>query len=213
MTQPPRGYIWSKYQANLHSFAIGNEPDFYSYHIVDPLIYQTLPGRANAGTAFPSYLADWQNFAAAIEASAPGALFSGPDSGSYNGTIDYNGVPWTISFANAENGSGIIADITQHLYVGGSPGTITAQQAIDDMLSAGWVNSTELTAEPEGSPTSSTYTPYPWLYANGLAAIAEDNFPYRLTESDDFLAGVERRQQCLLLGAVGARLHAFVGGK
>ncbi len=184
------GYIWSNYRANLHSFAIGNEPDFYSYHIVDPLIYQTLPGRANAGTAFPSYLADWQNFAAAIEASAPGAPFSGPDSGSYNGTIDYNGVPWTISFANAEKASGMIADITQHLYVGGSPGTITAQQAIDDMLSAGWVSSTELSTEPEGSPTSSTYTPYPWLYTNGLAAVAEDNFPYRLTESDDFLGGV-----------------------
>jgi hypothetical protein len=184
-------YIWDNYRTSLHSFAIGNEPDFYSYHIVDPLIYQTLPGRANAGTAFPSYLADWTNFADAIEAAAPGSLFSGPDSGSYNGTIDYNGVPWTISFANAEAGSGMAADITQHLYVGGTAGTITAQQAIDDMLSSGWVNSTELTAEPEGSPTSSTYTPYPWIYVNGLAAIAQDNLPYRLTESDDFLGGID----------------------
>lgn len=184
------GYIWSNYQANLANFAIGNEPDFFSYHTVDPLIFQTLPGRANAGTAFPSYLADWTNFANAIEAAAPGSTFSGPDSGSYNGTIDYNGVPWTISFANAENGLGTITDVTQHLYVGGSPGTITAQQAIDDMLSPGWANSTELTAEPEGSPTSSTYTPYPWIYTNGLAAIAQDNLPYRLTESDDFLTGI-----------------------
>jgi len=184
------GYIWKNYKANVANFAIGNEPDFFSYHTVDPLIFQTSPGRANAGTAFPSYLADWTNFANAIEAAAPGALFSGPDSGSYNGTIDYNGVPWTISFANAENGSPNIAEITQHLYVGGSTGTITAQQAIDDMLSPGWVNGTELRPEPEGSPTSSTYTPYPWLYANGLAAIAQDDLPYRLTESDDFLTGV-----------------------
>ncbi len=210
------GYIWSNYKANVANFAIGNEPDFHSYHtyctnagcicvegtgcsggterLEDPLIYETVNPVTNPpdepGSAFPSYLADWTNFANAIEAAAPGATFSGPDSGSYNGTIDYNGVPWTISFANAENGLGRIAEVTQHLYVGGSLGTITAPQAIDDMLSAGWVNSTALTAEPEGSPTSSTYTPYPWLYANGLAAIAGDNLPYRLTESDDFLTGI-----------------------
>jgi hypothetical protein len=209
-------YIWDNYRANLHSFALGNEPDFHSYHtyctsagcicvegagcsggterLEDPLIYETVNPITNPpdepGSAFPSYFADWQNFAAAIEAVAPGALFSGPDSGSYNGTIDYNGVPWTISFANAENGSGIIADATQHLYVGGSLGTITAQQAIDDMLSTVWVTSTELTPEPEGSPTSSTYTPYPWLYANDMAGAVADNIPYRLTESDDFLSGI-----------------------
>lgn len=183
-------YVWSHYRPLVQSFAIGNEPDFFSYHTVDPLIFQTLPGRANAGTAFPSYLSDWQNFAGAIGTNAPGAEFSGPDSGSYNGLIEYNGVPWTISFANSEAGSGIITDVTQHLYVGGSTGGMTAQQAIDDMLSPGWVNSTELTSEPEGTSTSSTYTPYPWLYANDLAPIANDNLPYRLTESDDFLTGV-----------------------
>ena len=181
------GYVWSNYKANLVNFAIGNEPDFFSYHTVDPLIYQTLPGRANAGTAFPSYLADWTNFANAIEAAAPGATFSGPDSGSYAPPIDYNGVPWTISFANAENGLGNITDVTQHLYVGGSPGTTTAQQAIDNMLSTEWVNGNALAEGPEGT---STYTPYTWFYANGLAGIAADNFPYRLTESDDYLTGI-----------------------
>ena len=209
-------YIWDNYRAYLQRFAIGNEPDFHSYHtyctsagcicvegtgcsggterLEDPLIYETVNPVTNPpdqpGSAFPSYLADWQNFASAIGGSAPGALFSGPDSGSYNGLIDYNGVPWTISFANSEANSGMIADITQHLYVGGSTGNMTAQQAIDDMLSPGWVNGTDLTAEPEGTSTSSTYTPYPWLYANDLQPIAQDNFPYRLTESDDFLTGV-----------------------
>ncbi|HEX4759026.1 MAG TPA: hypothetical protein VH308_13635 [Terracidiphilus sp.] len=181
------GYIWSNYKANLINFAIGNEPDFFSYHNSDPLIFQTQPGRANAGTAFPSYLADWTNFANAMEAAAPGATFSGPDSGSYAPPIDYNGVPWTISFADAENGSANISDITQHLYVGGSPGTTTVQQAIDNMLSADWINGAGLAPGPEGT---STYTPYGWFYTNGLAGIANDNFPYRLTESNDYLTGI-----------------------
>ncbi len=71
------GYVWSNYKANLVNFAIGNEPDFFSYHTVDPLIFQTLPERANAGTAFPSYLADWTNFADAIEAAAPASTAVG----------------------------------------------------------------------------------------------------------------------------------------
>lgn len=179
------GYIWSKYQPYVQSFSIGNEPDFKSYHNTDPLIFETTVGVP--GTAFPSYLADWQNFANAIESSAPGAVFTGPDSGSYAPPIDYNNVPWTVSFANAEAGSGIIADISQHLYVGGSPGTTTAQQAIDDELSSQWINNPGLAQGPEGT---STYTPYAWLYENGLAGVPADNLPFRLTESDDYLTGI-----------------------
>lgn len=178
-------YIWGKYQPYVHSFAIGNEPDFHSYHTSDPLIFETTPGVP--GTAFPSYLADWQNFASTIEGSAPGAVFSGPDSGSYAPPIDYNGVPWTINFANAENGSGLISNITQHLYVGGSPGSTTAQEAIDNELSHQWINNPGLAQGPEGT---STYTPYAWFYANGLAGVNTDNLPFRLTESDDYLTGI-----------------------
>jgi hypothetical protein len=178
-------YIWNNYRASVQSFAIGNEPDFHSYHTSDPLIYETTPGVA--GTAFPSYLADWTNFANAIEASSPGALFSGPDSGAGAPAIDYNGVPWTISFANAEEGSQSIADITQHIYVGGSPGSTTTQQAIDNMLSPEWINNPTIGAGPEGS---SSYSPYGWFYTNNLAPISQDDFPYRLTESDDYLSGV-----------------------
>ena len=62
-------YIWSKYRTSLESFAIGNEPDvrsFHSYpgHIVDPAIYEAVPGIA--GSAYPSYLADWRHFANVI---------------------------------------------------------------------------------------------------------------------------------------------------
>jgi hypothetical protein len=178
-------YIWDNYRPYLHSFAIGNEPDFQSYHTTDPLIYDATPGVA--GTAFPSYLADWTNFADAMEASAPGALFSGPDSGAGSPAIDYNGVPWTISFANAQKGSDTIADMTQHIYVGTSPGSTTTQEAIDNMLSPEWINNPTIGAGPEGS---STYSPYGWFYANNLEPISQDNFPYRLNESDDYLSGI-----------------------
>ena len=63
-------YIWTNYQSQLDCFAIGNEPDWNSYHQSDPNI-----------TNYTSYLANWQKFATAITSAVPGATFSGPDTG------------------------------------------------------------------------------------------------------------------------------------
>lgn len=188
------GYIWQHYQQNLASFAIGNEPDWHAYHTypghpLDPAIYEEVPDVP--GSAYPSYLAHWRNIADAIAGAAPGAPLSGPDTGAYN-RMTYtpgpdNGASWTERLARDERDSGRIAHITQHYYVGDSPGSTTAQQAISNMLSREWVNGTAIGTQPTGT----TYTPYPWLYENNFAPVAAAGLPYRLTESNDYLIGVQ----------------------
>ena len=187
------GYIWRHYRENVASFAIGNEPDWHAFHtyadhLLDPAICEEIPGVP--GSAYPSYLTHWQNFADAVGGAAPGAPVSGPDTGAYS-TLTYtpdpdNGVSWTERFARDQRDSGRIADITQHYYVGGGPGKTTAEQAIRNMLSPEWVNSTAIGTQP----ARTTYAPYPWLYSNHLAPVAAAGLRYRLTESNDYLGGV-----------------------
>jgi len=54
------------------------------------------------------------------------------------------------------------------------------------MLSPEWVNGTAIVTQPTGT----TYTPYPWFYANNLAPVAAAGLRYRLTESNDYVTGV-----------------------
>ena len=208
-------HIAQNFAAELASFAIGNEPDFHSYHtyctkagctcnyptgctgtssnlhVNDRAIYETVQvgSSLTAGTAFPSYLADWKNFANTITAGIPAtaAKLSAPDTGAYSTLTDYNGASWTQLMADNLGSTGTLANVTQHVYVGGSPGTTTAQQAIDNMLSTQWLTGNAIATGPEGS---STYTPYPWLYTNNLEPAVADGVPYRLTESDDYLTGI-----------------------
>jgi hypothetical protein len=187
------GYIWGRYRENVASFAIGNEPDWHAFHTyaghpADPAIYEEISGVP--GSAYSSYRARWHSLAAVVNDAAPGAPLSGPDTGAY-GPLTYtpnpgNGVSWTERFASDEHDSGRIADITQHYYVGGGPGNTSAQQAISNMLSPEWVNGTAIGTQP----ARTTYTPYPWFYANHLAAVAAAGQRYRLTESNDYLGGV-----------------------
>jgi hypothetical protein len=186
-------YIWRRYRENVASFAIGNEPDWHAFHTyadhpADPAIYEEISGIP--GSAYPSYRACWHSFAAAVADAAPGAPFSGPDTGAYS-PLTYTpspdtGVSWTERFASDERDSGRIAEITQHYYVGGDPGKTTAEQAISNMLSPEWVNGTAIGTQPRGT----TYAPCPWLYTNHLAPVVAAGLRYRLTESNDYLGGV-----------------------
>jgi hypothetical protein len=187
------GHIWGRYQENVASFAIGNEPDWHAYHTypghpLDPAIFEAAPGVP--GSAYASYLAHWRSLAAAITGAAPGALLSGPDLGAYTRTTytpdPDGGVSWTEQLARDEKDSGRMAEITQHYYVGDQPKATTAQQAISNMLSPEWVNGTAIGTQPAGT----TYTPYPWLHENNLAPVAAAGLRFRLTESNDYLGGV-----------------------
>jgi hypothetical protein len=187
------GHIWSRYRDNVASFAIGNEPDWHAYHTypghpMDPAIFEEASGVP--GSAYQSYLTQWRSVAATVTEAAPGAPLSGPDLGAYT-RMTYtphpdSGVSWTEQLARDEKDSGRMAEVTQHYYVGDSPGQTTAQQAISNMLSPEWVNGTVIGTQP----TATTYTPYPWLYQNNLAPVAAEGLRYRLTESNDYLLGV-----------------------
>ncbi len=191
------GHIWQRNRLQLDNFAIGNEPDWHNpYHTSgDPALFETTSGVP--GSAYPSYLADWQAFTGTILEAVPAATFSGPDTGAYT-TQTYTpdpatGVSWTQQFAddekNAVNGSGspLLVQATQHHYVGGSPGSTTAQQAIDNMLSRNWIMDTEISKGPEGSET---YTPYPWLFTHNIEPLLKNGATYRMTEANDVLTGI-----------------------
>jgi hypothetical protein len=187
------GYIWRHYRDQVASFAIGNEPDWhashsYPGHPFDPAIYEEVPGVP--GSAYPSYLAAWRGFAEAVLEAAPGAQLSGPDTGAYTPLTHIpsprGGVSWTERFARDERDSGRIAGLTQHYYVGGDPGKISARQAISNMLSPDWLEGTAIGAQHGGT----SYTPYPWLHRTHFAPVAAAGLPCRLTEANDYLTGV-----------------------
>ena len=189
------GYIWAHYPDNVSSFAIGNEPDWHSYHSWpgnpnDPAIFEDAAD-APPGSAYPSYLTHWRSFADAVRAAAPGAPVSGPDLGAYDSstfTPDHTGMSWTRRLATDEQHSGRVAEVSQHYYVGGSVKATTVAQAISNMLSPQWVTATEIGTDLP--PPDTPYTPYPWLHANNLAPVIQAGLRYRLTESNDYLVGV-----------------------
>ena len=190
-------YIWSNYRANLDSFSIGNEPDVSQYHtrpdqMLDPAIYETTPHVP--GTAYASYFADWRRFADVILKSVPDAKFSGPDT-AVSATSSFTpspttGVSWTQQFAGDLKGSGILVEALQHHYVWGNPGTTTAREAIDDMLSSKWDDDTLIGSQPANNGGKADFHPYPFVYEHLLAQVVSSRVPYRMTEANDCLHGV-----------------------
>ena len=190
-------YIWSRYRANLDSFSIGNEPDVREFHTypgqdLDPAVYEATPGVA--GSAYPSYIADWKHFADVIHKAVPDAKFSGPEtavSDNSSFTPDRtNGVSWTVQFARDVKSSGLLAEALQHHYVWGGPGNTTAQEAIDDMLSSAWDDGTTVGTQPAMDGGTAKFHPYPFVYATVLAPLVSMGVPYRMTEANDCLHGV-----------------------
>lgn len=161
-------YIWDHYKSYVQCFAIGNEPDWDSYHKTDPEI-----------TDYPSFLAKWKKFANAIIAVIPEAKFMGPHTGS-NYPVPgakntfYNGKSWTVNFSVDLKSFGIVDFIAQHNYVGQDAVGNTPQVMIDNMLSRTWVN---------------TY--YPTLFNSNLKPVLDNGYQYRLAESNSYSSGVE----------------------
>lgn len=161
-------YIWDHYKSDIECFAIGNEPDWDSYHKSDPEI-----------TDYPTFLTKWKKFADSIITAIPEAKFMGPHTGS-NFPIPeakntyYNGKSWTVNFANDLKNSGIVSLISQHNYVGQDATGRTPQEMIDKMLSSTWVNSY-----------------YPTLYNANLLPVIQNGYRYRLAESNSFSGEVD----------------------
>lgn len=190
-------YIWQNYRTQVASFSIGNEPDVNGYHsrpgqVVDPAIYETMPGVP--GSAYPSYFAQWQKFAAIIRKAAPGAMFSGPDTAVSDASSftpnPAHGVSWTVQFATDLKSSGMLAEALQHHYVWGLPENTTTQEAIDDMLSSAWDDDSAIGLQPAHSGGTAEFHAYPYVYAHVLAPLVAMGVPYRMTEANDCLHGV-----------------------
>jgi hypothetical protein len=160
-------YIWAHYRQWLTGFAVGNEPDVKSY-LYPPLGSGTDPDI----TDYPSYLAAWRRFTAAITRAVPEATFVGPDAAAIS-------QGWASRFVKDVEGACRLTVATQHEYVGGRPfrsGTrepLTAQEAIDNMLSAAWVTNK-----------------YPDYCRETQESVAASGLSCRMTEANDYLHGV-----------------------
>lgn len=151
-------YIWTHHRDYLDCFSIGNEPNCPPYK----------EAPVGAIKSYPEYRSAWKTFAATILKAVPDAKFAGPDSGGWN---------WTEEFARDEKASGLITAITHHQYPGGRPFVnnvpMTAQQAIDNMLSPEW-----LAGE------------YSYIYAHTGDKVRPYGFSCRMTEANDYLGGI-----------------------
>ena len=159
-------YIWGHYQPLLEYFALGNEPDVKRY-LYPPFGMGTDPAITN----YACYLYNWRLLAAWILNVVPEAKFAGPDAA---------GRSWAATFAMGQAHSGMVSLITQHYYVGGrpfigeGPEKLPVQTAIDNILSTNWVA-----------------VKYPAFYEATLAPVQKYGLPYRLTEANDYLKGIE----------------------
>lgn len=175
-------YIQQHYASQLVCFEIGNEPDWHSFHTSpgherDPRIVETTA--EIPGTAYPSYLQDWRSFAKAIERAAPGAKFTGPDTGSdypVPGTkdTDFDAQSWTQRFAHDEKSSGRLLFVTQHDYPGQSAAGVSVSTAVDSMLSQAWLKDR-----------------YEVLFEHVLGPAEREGLSYRMTEANDYTGGVD----------------------
>jgi hypothetical protein len=139
-------YIWDRYQSQLDSFALGNEPDLGRVFKQDWCI-----------TNFTSYLAKWRTFAIAITNAVPRARFAGPDGGSGQ-------VEWTIKFARAQkNFSAVIAE---HFYVGGAGRDVSPSQGIEAILSPRWITANETLYRKVAVPVFAEGLPLRFTEAN-----------------------------------------------
>jgi len=172
-------YIWANYQPQIDFFCIGNEPNWNSYHYPpagtgpDPRIVYYDTSLAHEG-----YVEEWNEFADAVSAMAPGAPFGGPDTGDENGATAtwFDGESWTQNFINdatAGNITGPVLAATQHNYIGGDDTGLSVAAAISNMLSAAWV-----TAD------------YPQLYNQTTGTVAAAGLAYRMTECNPYTGGL-----------------------
>lgn len=174
-------HIWTTTTANgavesnlLESFAFDNEPDWLGYMCcTDPNITGYYTPASTGG-----YIGEWESWQQTIAAIAPGAKFSGPDTGSKwpvgtDTDTAINGVPFTLRFATDE--ASVIYTANQHYYAGGSASTNSTLDLAETCLS------------------SDRMTDYSNFNA---AALASCPVPYRFTECTAFDNHTNIGNQC-----------------
>jgi hypothetical protein len=162
----------------LESFAFDNEPDWLRVICcVDPAITGYSTPATNGG-----YSGTWSNWQQTIAALAPGAKFSGPDTGSKwpcPGEIDtgINGVPFTLRFATDHASNLFMAN--QHFYGQTGISNFTTLQLAEACLSSNWLT-----------------TNYTLINSDIVGSLA---MPYRFTECSAFDNETNAGNQCFAI--------------
>lgn len=179
-------HIWSTTTAGgtvesnlLDSYAFDNEPDWLRVICcADPEItgYYTPAGSGG-------YSGMWNQWQQTVATIAPGAKFSGPDTGSKwpcPGEVDtsISGVPFTLRFAMDE--SKVIGTASQHFYGQTGIAGFTALQLAEACLSSNWLNT--------------NYT----IIDNDI--VGNLPVPYRFTECSAFDNETNSGNQCFATG-------------
>ncbi len=179
-------HIWNTTTAHgivesnlLESFAFDNEPDWLGYICcTDPNItgYSTPTGTGG-------YSGMWSQWRQTIAGLAPGAKFSGPDTGSKwpcPGEINTSvgGVPFTLRFATDK--SSLISMATQHFYGQTGISNFTTLQLAEACLSSNWLT-----------------TNYNVINNEIVGSLA---MPYRFTECSAFDNETNAGNQCFATG-------------
>jgi hypothetical protein len=144
-------YVQSKLGHSLIGFEIGNEPEEYylSY-------YPTGWNRA-------AFEALWQQFRAAIVATTPSAIITGPDTGG-NGSSG-NVTAWSVPFTQGPCGK-LISLLTQHYYHGNGH---SANATVKNLVSV----------DPNLVPACAALK----------SAASARNIPFRISETNSYLYG------------------------
>ena len=162
----------------LESFAFDNEPDWLK------VICCTDPNITGYFTPYDTggYIGMWNSWQQAIAGIAPGANFSGPDTGSKwpcPGEINTSvtNVPFTLQFST--NASSKIVTANQHFYGQTGIASFTTLQLAEACLSSGWL--------------STNYT----IINNDI--VGSLPMPYRFTECSAFDNEVNPGNQCFAI--------------
>jgi hypothetical protein len=163
----------------LESFAFDNEPDWLRVICcADPAITGYSTPATNGG-----YIGVWKGWQQAIAAFAPGAKFSGPDTGSkwpcpaeINTSV--SGVPFTLQFAT--DASAAISGANQHFYGQTGISNFTALQLATACLSSNWLATNYATVNSQ--------------------IVGSLPVPYRFTECSAFDNEVNPGNQCFATG-------------
>jgi hypothetical protein len=184
-------HIWNTTTASgtgesnlLESFAFDNEPDWLRYICcADPNVTGYSAPASSGG-----YIGLWNTWQQTVAGVAPGARFSGPDTGSKwpvgdDVNTSINGIPFTLRFAMDEPSN--LCSANQHYYAGGAAGTNTTLQLAEKCLSADRVND------------------YSNFYASALAGSPSwpktpsgTGLPFRFTECTAFDNNQNAGNQC-----------------
>lgn len=156
-------WIWSHYRTNLNSFATGNEPDWHSYHKIDPAMIEI--SSDVPGSVLKSYIGDGGRSEKRILDNRPNARFPRPNLGIHTPMMGVRNPSSNLSrsqsFASASRHGGNGEFVFQYFYMKHESSACCewaktiyppgSKQANRDIMSTNWVDGTVAPSRRGGS--------------------------------------------------------------